>query len=217
MRYKKPIIEVNNLFKKYDDKIIFKDINFKVINGEIFSIVGPSGKGKSTLAKILLGLEKQDNGEVLFKGVKVSEWLKHNKKAFRKKIQIVLQNSSSSFNPKYNVDFIMKEPFTIHKVQYKKDRVIDALKAVQLTEDFLNRYPYEMSGGQRQRIAIARALLLMPELIVMDEVLRGLDVILQAQIIELILKLKKSYDFTLIFISHNMNIIKFLSDNIYYL
>ncbi len=217
MRNKESIIEVINLSKKYEDKIILKDVNFKVKTGEIFSIVGPSGKGKSTLAKILLGLEKLDTGDILFKGVKVSEWMKHNMKAFRKKIQIVLQNSSSSFNPKYNVEFIMKEPYIIHKLPYKRGKVVEALEAVGLTEDFLKRYPYEMSGGQRQRISIARALILMPELIVMDEVLRGLDVILQAQIIELILRLKKTYGFTLIFISHNMDIIKFISDNIYYL
>ncbi len=217
MKKRPVILEVKKLSKSFNKKMIFKDINFKVYEKEIFSIVGPSGKGKSTIARILLGLEKYDEGKIRFKGKELSNWLKYNKKEFRNKVQIVLQNSSSSFNPRYNIDFVLKEPFIIHKIKYNKEKIIDGLKAVGLSEDFLRRYPKEMSGGQRQRIAIARALLLKPELIIMDEVLRGLDVLLQAQIIKLIIDLKEKYGFTLVFISHNMDIVKYLSDEIYYL
>jgi len=209
------ILNVRNLSKNYGEKTVFDNINFDVKKNSVFSIVSPSGKGKSTLAKIILGLEEPDSGYIKYKGKKIKQWIKQDEKSFRRQVQIVLQNSSSSFNPKHKVDFILKEPFKIHNIEYSGNKIIKALSEVGLQEKYLNRLTDEMSGGQRQRIAIARLLLLDPELVVMDEVLRGLDISLQAQIIKLILQVKEKHKLSLIFISHNKEIVKYISDKIF--
>ncbi len=209
------ILKVKNLQKNFNKKVVLKNISFEVKKGFVFSIVGPSGSGKSTLSKIILGLEKPDTGEILYKGTPIKTLLRKNKKKFRKEVQIVLQNSASSFNPRHKIKNILKEPFIFHKIKYSEEKIIEILKQVGLDESFLNRYPDEMSGGQRQRIAIARVLVLKPDLLILDEILRGLDISLQGQVIDLILKLKEEYGFTLIFISHNKKIVEFISDEIF--
>jgi len=209
------ILKVRNLQKSFNKKIVLKNISFEVKKGFVFSIVGPSGSGKSTLSKIILGLEKPDSGEILYKETPIKTLLRKNKKKFRKEIQIVLQNSASSFNPRHTIKNILREPFIFHKIEYSEEKIIEILKQVGLDESFLNRYPDEMSGGQRQRIAIARVLILKPELLILDEILRGLDISLQGQVIDLILKLKEEYGFSLIFISHNKKIVEFVSNEIF--
>ncbi len=208
------IIKVRNLKKSFGDNVVFENLTFSVKKGSIFSIVGPSGSGKSTLGKIILGLEKYDSGEIYYKESLLEDLLKKNKKRFRREVQIILQNSSSSLNPRQKIKEILKEPFLIHKISFTDKSLVKLLEEVGLNSSFLNRYPREMSGGQRQRIAIARILTLRPELIILDEILRGLDLSLQGQLMNLILKIKKSYGFTIIMITHNKEIVDFLSDYI---
>ncbi len=208
------LLEIKNLTKSFGKKIVLENLSFKVKKGTVFSIIGPSGSGKSTLAKILIGLEKYDKGEILFEQKPIEIHLKENKKLFRKKVQIILQNSASSFNPRQKVIEILKEPFEFHKIPYSKEKLISILKQVGLDKSFLDRFPHQMSGGQRQRIAIARVLILKPSLLILDEILRGLDLSLQGQILDLLIKLKEKNDFTLIFISHNKKIVNFVSNGV---
>ncbi len=208
------IIKVENLKKSFGKKVLFENLSFSVKKGSIFSIVGPSGSGKSTLGKIILGLEKYDSGEIYYKGLLLEEFLKKNKKGFRREVQIILQNSSSSLNPRQKIKEILKEPFLIHKISFNDKSLVKLLEEVGLNFSFLERYPHEMSGGQRQRIAIARILALRPKLIILDEILRGLDLSLQGQLMNLILKIKKLYGFTIIIITHNKEIVDFLSDDL---
>ncbi len=208
------IIKVENLKKSFGEKVLFENLSFSVKKGSIFSIVGPSGSGKSTLGKIILGLEKYDSGEIYYKGLLLEEFLKKNKKGFRREVQIILQNSSSSLNPRQKIKEILKEPFLIHKISFNDKSLVKLLEEVGLNFSFLERYPHEMSGGQRQRIAIARILALRPKLIILDEILRGLDLSLQGQLMNLILKIKKLYGFTIIIITHNKEIVDFLSDDL---
>jgi len=189
-------------------------VNLDVKSGEILAIAGESGCGKSTLAKALIGLEKYNSGSIKFEGVDFSQI---DLKSFRKKVQMVFQNPYASLNPKMKIREILEEALIINTNKSSDERlkvIKEKIFQVGLDEVCLEKYPHEFSGGQRQRIAIARALVLDPICIIADEPVSALDVSIQAQIINLLNDLKEKYNLTIIFISHDLRVIKYLADRV---
>lgn len=225
------LIEIKNLFIEYqvegtmqEKKTVHavNDLSLEIRQGEILSIAGESGCGKSTLAKAILRLIDSKAGEILLDAIDYKiDVLGLNKKElkeFRKNAQIIFQNPYSSLNPKMKIYDILEEPLIVNeksltKVQ-RRERVVETIKQVGLEESVLQLYPHEFSGGQRQRIAIARALILKPKFIVADEPVSALDVSIQAQIINLLNELKEKFNLTFLFISHDLSVIKYLSDRV---
>lgn len=222
------LLEIKNLNVTYQTKkgLIGKiqtvhavnNVSLYIQKGEILAIAGESGCGKSTLAKAIMKLVQSDSGEILLNGENVLN-LKHNKdlKKFYQKVQMIFQNPYSSLNPKMKIGEILKEPLIIN-TNLKKEEITkiveEKIKKVGLDKSALNLYPHEFSGGQRQRIAIARSLILNPEFIIADEPVSALDVSIQAQIINLLKQLKEDFNLTFLFISHDLSVIKYLSDRI---
>ena len=194
-----------------------KNVSLNIKQGEIYALAGESGCGKSTLSKAVTKLVKPINGEILFEGKNIFEQTKEEKKLYPTSVQMVFQNPYSSLNPKMKIGETLKEPLDINtnfSKSRKKTVVRNVLEEVSLTEDILTRYPHEFSGGQRQRIAIARALILNPKLLIADEPVSALDASIQAQIINLMKELKKERNLTILFISHDLSVIKYLADRV---
>ncbi|GER93052.1 ABC transporter ATP-binding protein [hot springs metagenome] len=192
-------------------------VSFEVSKDRVFAIVGESGCGKSTIARLVLRLLPLTDGRIYFKGEDVSHLSGDSLKKFRRSVQIVFQDPFASLNPRMRIIDTLSEPFKIHKIVPKqdiKDRVVSLLEKVGLNSDALNRYPHEFSGGQRQRICIARALTVSPELIVADEPLSALDVSIQAQILNLLQNIKRESAISLVFISHDLKVVHYLSDEV---
>lgn len=225
------LIEIKNLFIEYkvegamqEKKTVHavNDLSLDIRQGEIISIAGESGCGKSTLAKAVLRLIDSKSGEMfLNEDDKKTNILKLNKKElkkFRQNSQIIFQNPYSSLNPKMKIYDILEEPLIINEKSFTKiqrlERVVETINQVGLDESVLSLYPHEFSGGQRQRIAIARSLILKPKFIVADEPVSALDVSIQAQIINLLNELKEKFNLTFLFISHDLSVIKYLSDRV---
>jgi len=223
----KPLLEILNLKKYFENHKGFSkkhaikavdDVSFKLYEGETLGLVGESGCGKTTLGRTILHLEEITSGQIFFKGKDITVLSKVELKNLRKDIQIIFQDPFSSLNPRISVGNAILEPMTVHNIlPTYKDRklyVLDLLKKVGLEEDHFNRYPHEFSGGQRQRIGIARAISLKPKLIICDESVSALDVSVQAQVLNLLNELKKSFNFSYIFISHDLSVVKFMSDQL---
>lgn len=192
-------------------------INLEVYAGETLGLVGESGCGKSTLGRVILRLLPATEGDVNFSGVDVFEADNKQMKALRREMQVVFQNPYASLDPRMNVAQIIGEPLTVHKVASGKDlnkRVQQLMSLVGLSPEMMDRYPHEFSGGQRQRIGIARALALNPKLIVADEPVSALDVSVQAQILNLLADLRKEFNLTYVFIAHNLDVVRYISDRI---
>ena len=193
------------------------NLSLDIKKGEILAVAGESGCGKSTLAKAIILLEAASNGEIIFDGKNILQMQKAELKEFRKKAQMVFQNPYASLNPKMKIFDTLKEPLKINTNltdEEIREKVEEIICKVGLDKDCLNLYPHEFSGGQRQRIAIARALILNPEFILADEPVSALDVSIQAQIINLLKDLKDDYNLTFLFISHDLSVIKYLSDRV---
>lgn len=191
-------------------------INLDIYKGEILGLVGESGCGKSTLGKSVLRLIAPE-GFVFFKDENVLDFDSKELKQFRKQSQMIFQNPYSSLDPRMTVYSLLREPLVVHGIRNKQEintRIHRIINLTGLSEEDLKRYPHEFSGGQRQRIAIARALILQPEFLVADEPVSALDVSIQAQIITLLKKLKDELDLTILFISHDLGVVKYLSDRI---
>ncbi|MFH1703764.1 MAG: oligopeptide/dipeptide ABC transporter ATP-binding protein [Nitrospirota bacterium] len=192
-------------------------VDFSVDEDKIFALVGESGCGKSTVARLVLGLIPPTSGEVLFQGMNVFGLNNDAMKSFRKSVQIIFQDPFASLNPRKSIMDTVSEPLKIHRIIEKsriKETVVELLGRVGLGSDLLYRYPHELSGGQRQRICIARALAVSPKVIVADEPLSALDVSVQAQIINLLQELKREYRLSFLFISHDLKVVHYFSDTI---
>ena len=194
------------------------NISLDIKKGEILAIAGESGCGKSTLAKAIMKLVDSKSGEILINGQNILTISKREDlKSFYQKVQMIFQNPYSSLNPKMKIGDILKEPLEINTSLKKEEInkiVEEKIEKVGLDRSCLNLYPHEFSGGQRQRITIARSLILNPEFIIADEPVSALDVSIQAQIINLLKQLKEDFNLTFLFISHDLSVIKYLSDRI---
>ena len=221
------VFQINNLKKYYEINLgLFKkakivkavnDITFNVKKGEILSIVGESGCGKSTTAKLLLKIEEPTDGEILFEGKDITTFKGEELRAYRKKVQIIFQDPYSSLNPRWKVGQIIGEPLKLNTNMSDKEiknRVFYLIEKVGMLPEWYDRYPHQFSGGQRQRIGIARALALNPEVIVCDEPVSALDVSIQAQVLNLLLELQEEFNLTYVFISHDLSVVEHISDRI---
>ncbi|UKM65647.1 ABC transporter ATP-binding protein [Flavobacteriaceae bacterium GSB9] len=225
---KPPLLEVINLEKEYISKsglfskaVGFKavnDVSFKLFKGETLGLVGESGCGKSTLGNAILQLDKATAGKIFYKGKDIINLSKTETRKLRKEIQIVFQDPYSSLNPRIPVGEAIMEPMKVHGLYgsdaERKEKTVDILNRVGLSEAYFNRYPHEFSGGQRQRIGIARTIALQPKLIVCDESVSALDISVQAQVLNLLNELKEDFGFTYIFISHDLAVVKYMSDQL---
>lgn len=193
------------------------DVSFKIMPGETLGIVGESGCGKTTMGRTILKLYEPTAGQIFFKGEDIAKYKSKQMKALRTKMQIVFQDPYSSLPPRSTVGGILSEPVMVHNIVPKaerKDYVLDLMEKCGLRDYYYERYPHEFSGGQRQRICIARALAVNPEFVVCDEPVSALDVSIQAQIINLLKKLQQERKLTYLFISHDLSVVKFISDKI---
>lgn len=192
------------------------DVSFDVYEGETLGLVGESGCGKTTLGRSILKLADSHEGQILFEGKDLRAMKESEYRQYRRHMQIIFQDPYSSLNPRITIGDAIMEPMKVHGIfatsKERRDRVYDLLKKVGLEEKHFNRYPHEFSGGQRQRICIARALGLNPKFIICDESVSALDVSVQAQVLNLLNDLKKEFKFTYIFISHDLSVVKFMSD-----
>lgn len=223
-----PLLQVINIEKEFLSKTGFfgktgsfkavNNVSFNVYKGETLGLVGESGCGKSTLGNAILNLNKATAGKILYKGTDITKLSSSEMVVFRKEIQIIFQDPYSSLNPRRSVGETIMEPMLVHKLYATKDeckaKTLELLERVGLDETAFNRYPHEFSGGQRQRIGIARTIALQPKLIVCDESVSALDISVQAQVLNLLNELKENFGFTYIFISHDLAVVKYMSDQL---
>ena len=223
------LIQVKNLSKTFDDNfftensknsiLAVNDVSFNIKEGESFGLVGESGSGKSTIAKMIVNLYKPTKGDIFFDNVCVTK-IKHNLEMmkFRKQIQMIFQDPYSSLNGRLKVKDIVSEPIKLHNPSISKNDldsyVFDLLESVELSQNSADRYPHEFSGGQRQRISIARALATQPRLLVCDEPTSALDVSIQAQILNLLKDIQEQLNLTILFISHDLPVVRQMCDRI---
>lgn len=223
-----PLLEVINVEKEYiasaglfGKEVKFKavnDVSFKIYEGETLGLVGESGCGKSTLGNAILQLDKPTAGKILYRGTDLTQLSTKQIRELRKEIQIIFQDPYSSLNPRLTVGKAIIEPMQVHKLyrndKERKEKVLEILNRVGLSAEHYHRYPHEFSGGQRQRIGIARTIALQPKLIVCDESVSALDISVQAQVLNLLNELKENFGFTYIFISHDLAVVKYMSDQV---
>ena len=210
-----PILKVKNLSFYYKKTLILKDISFNIFKGETLGLVGESGSGKSTIAKSILNLNNYQHGEILFNNIDIK---KYNTKNFRRSVQLVFQDPFSSLNSEITVGDSIMEPMIAHNIYNNRKeritRVYQLMNDVGLQKSDFFKYPNQFSGGQRQRIVIARALSLNPIILICDESVSALDVSVQAQVLNLLNTLKKKFSFTFLFISHDLSVIKYMTDRV---
>jgi peptide/nickel transport system ATP-binding protein len=217
-----PLVEVRNLCKVFGDGKqrvnAVKEVSFSVAKGETLGLVGESGSGKSTIGRVMLRLIEATSGQVLYRGEEVGQATSTRMRELRRKLQIIFQDPYASLNPRMRVGDILGEALRVHGLapgtKAQASRVAQLLALVGLRPEHADRYPHEFSGGQRQRIGVARALAVEPEFIVADEPLSALDVSIQSQIVNLLCDLKERLGLTLLFISHDLDVVEFLCDRV---
>lgn len=223
-----PLLEAINLKKAYITQMgwigtksrytAIDGASFKLFPGETLGLVGESGCGKSTLAKAILQLEPVEDGAILYRGNDIKKLKGKALKNFRREVQLIFQNPFASLNPSMNIGKAIMEPMRVHGLYSsqleRKEKTVELLEKVGLKPEHFDRYPHEFSGGQRQRINIARAIALQPKIIVCDESVSALDISVQAQIINLMNDLKEQFGFAYLFISHDLSVVRYMSDNL---
>ena len=227
---RKKLVEVSGLTKEFlANASIWKtqravvhavtDVSLDIYEGETLALVGESGCGKSTLGRLILRLIEPTSGKVVFDGTDLSKLKSEELRKFRSNMQMIFQDPYASLNPRWTIREIVAEPLVTHGMycstkQETTDRVRDLLKKCGIRPEFMDRYPHQFSGGQRQRVSIARALALNPKLIVCDEPVSALDVSIQAQVLNLLGDLQKEMNLTYLFISHDLSVVRYLSDRV---
>ncbi|WP_439650678.1 ABC transporter ATP-binding protein [Oceaniradius stylonematis] len=214
-----PLLSVRDLVKHYPTgsggRVLALDgISFDLDAGEILGIVGESGCGKSTLGRTIMRLDDPTSGEIIYGGRDIATIGKRDLKQARRDIQMVFQDPFGSLNPRHTVGTIVGEPLIVHGIANRRERIAELLDLVGLPKSAMERLPHQFSGGQRQRIAIARALAISPKIIVADEAVSALDVSIQSQIINLLAKLRAELGLSIIFISHDLSVVRHVSDRI---
>lgn len=219
-----PVLEVNKLtkyfysgfFKKEKQKAV-EGVSFRIEKGKTLGLIGESGSGKTTIARLILRLIKPTAGQIFFDGADISRTNGNPVKKLRKQMQIVFQNPETAFNPKMKLKKSIAEPLRVHGLVRRKDekeKVFEMAQRLDLNTELLDRYPHELSGGQIQRAVLARLLCLNPKLIVLDEPTSMLDVSYQAQILTLLKEIQQSFGIAYLFISHDLDVVRHMSDAI---
>ncbi len=225
---KQPLLIVKNVTKKYPIRggilarikgwhTAVNNASFELYSGEILGLVGESGSGKSTLGRVILQLDRQSSGDIIYNATNFSQLNRHSIRQLRQEIQVIFQDTNESLNARHTIGTILEEPFVIHNIGTTAERkqwIATLLKKVELPKDSVNRFPHEFSGGQRQRIGIARAIALQPKIIICDEPVSALDVSTQEQILKLLCQLKQELGLSLLFISHDLSVVKYISDRV---
>lgn len=218
----RPLLDVRRVKKHFQvDKGLLHavdDVSFTIAQGKTLGLVGESGCGKSTLGRVIIGLIEATAGEIFFNGKDSLKFTQAQRAEFRKEAQIVFQDPFSSLNPRMSVSRLISEPLIINKACRNKhelnERVMELMDTVGLARRLATSYPHELDGGRRQRIGIARALALNPEFIVLDEPVSALDVSIQAQVLNLLADLKRDRGYTYLFISHDLSVVRYVSDDV---
>jgi len=212
------VLERNFLGKVTQSKAAVDNVSFEVFPGETLGLVGESGCGKTTLGRAILQLIQPDSGRIVFEKQNLTMFSPRQLKKSRRQLNIVFQDPYSSLNPRMSIGEAIMEPMKVHRLngnaRQRQAKAAELLQQVGLSADQMHRFPHEFSGGQRQRIVIARALAVQPRFIICDEAVSALDVSVQAKVLNLLNDLKKTYGFTYIFISHDLSVVKYMSDRI---
>jgi ABC-type oligopeptide transport system ATPase subunit len=219
-----PLVELRSVSKTFETRGFARrrgvravdDVSLTVLPGETLGVVGESGSGKSTLTRLILRLIRPTSGDVLFAGQDIGRLPNKEMRVLRRQMQAVFQDPASSFNPRQKVLQAILAPLEVHRVDEgrRRDLAAEVLDLVGLNASFFDRYPHQLSGGQRQRVSIARAIVLRPALVIADEPTSALDVSVQAQILNLFKLMKRELGLTYIFVSHNLGVIRYVSDRV---
>lgn len=212
----KVILKIRNLNKKFNNRVVLNNITFDIFKGETLGIVGPSGCGKSTFGKILLLLLSPESGEIIYEEENIFNYNKSYISNYRKDVQMVLQDPYLSLNPKKTIGWHLEEPLSVlgYPQEKRMEKILSMIELVGLSKDYLDKYPKQLSGGQKQRVLILASLLIDPKIIVLDESVSALDISVQAQILNLLVDLQKKLNLTYIFITHDLNVVKYMCDRV---